>query len=97
MNASWFQWQDETLILRLHVQPRARCNQVSGLYMDRLKVRIAASPANGKANDCLTSFLAEEFGITRGQVRLLSGHTGRDKRVAIVAPRKKPAWFAPLA
>jgi uncharacterized protein YggU (UPF0235/DUF167 family) len=44
---SWHQWQGDTLELKLYIQPGAQRTQVMGLYLDRLKVRIAAPPVEG--------------------------------------------------
>jgi len=48
--------------LTLHVQPRARRTEVAGLHGAALKIRLAAPPENGAANDELVRFLAEQLG-----------------------------------
>jgi uncharacterized protein len=67
---SWHQWQGDTLELKLYIQPGAHRTQVMGLYLDRLKVRIAAPPVEDKANKALLGFLADQFGVARSKVRL---------------------------
>ena len=59
--------------LTLHVQPRARRTEVAGLHGAAIKVRIAAPPVDGAANDELVRFLAERFGVPRRAVRLVAG------------------------
>ncbi len=88
--APW-RWQGSDLILALHVQPRARRDELVGLHGDRLKVRITAPPVEGRANDHLVRFLAGLFGVPRRQVELLGGESGRDKRCRIRAPARVPA------
>lgn len=97
MGSTWYQRQGKTLILRLRCQANARCNEVSGLHGDRLKVRLTAPPIDGRANACLTDFIAAEFGVGRRQVRLLNGEHSRDKRVAIDDPGRAPRWFEELS
>ncbi len=87
---SGYLWQGDVLILNLHVQPKASKDEWSGYYGDRLKLRIKAPPVDGKANAHLLKFIAGEFGVTKSACQLLSGESGRDKRVAITSPREFP-------
>jgi uncharacterized protein (TIGR00251 family) len=48
-----------------------------------LKIRIAAPPEKGKANDELCGFLAHHYGVPKANVRVLSGHTAPLKLVHI--------------
>jgi uncharacterized protein (TIGR00251 family) len=72
-----------TLILVVHVQPRAKRTEVAGWHGDAIKVRVAAPPAGGAANEALIRFLAERLGIPQSAVSLVSGAGGRRKRVAV--------------
>jgi uncharacterized protein (TIGR00251 family) len=63
--------------------PRAREDKVVGWQDGSLRVRVAAPPVDGKANDALLRLLARELGITPNSVRLVSGHTSRRKVVAV--------------
>ncbi len=87
----WYQWDGEDLLLSVHIQPRARHNEISGPYGDRLKIRITAPPVDNKANDNLIEFLADLFGVNSTDVRLVGGSKGRDKRLRIHRPRLLPA------
>lgn len=69
--------------VRLRIQPRASRNEVVGLHGDAVKVRLSAPPVDGAANEALVRFLAEQLGVTRSAVRLLSGQTSRLKVVVI--------------
>lgn len=69
--------------LKIRAQPRAGRTEVAGIHGDRVKIRIAAAPVEGEANAELMSFLAGTLGVSRSQVEILSGETGRDKRVRI--------------
>jgi uncharacterized protein (TIGR00251 family) len=70
----------------VYVQPGARRTEVAGFHAGLLKVRLAAPPADGKANAELVRFLAQAMGVSARQVRIVSGTSARRKRVAVTAP-----------
>ncbi|MEC5399433.1 DUF167 domain-containing protein [Uliginosibacterium sp. H1] len=74
---------DGGLTISLHVQPGARRSEIVGLHGDALKVRLAAPPVDGRANECLIEFLAAFCGVPRRQVRILSGETSRHKLLRV--------------
>ena len=76
------------IVLALHVQPNAARTELVGRHGDALKVKLAAPPADGKANACLVEFLSGLLEVTRADVKLLGGATSRRKlvRVSAVAP-----------
>ena len=90
---SAWRWDGEDLLLRLHVQPRASRNAFAGEHGDALKLRITAAPVDGKANAQLIAFLAEAFGVPRGNVELLSGASGRRKSIRVRSPGKLPDFI----
>jgi hypothetical protein len=67
----------------VRVQPRASRTEVAGPYGDALRIRLAAPPVDGAANEALVRFLADRLGVPRASVRLEGGATGRSKVVAI--------------
>lgn len=67
----------------LHVQPRASRTELAGRHGGALKVRLAAPPVDGAANEVLLDFLAEQLGVPRRVVTLERGHTGRAKTVRV--------------
>jgi len=69
--------------LRLHIQPRAATTELAGVHGDALKVRVAAPPVDGAANEALVRFLAEQLGVPRSAVRVESGAASRAKVVAV--------------
>ncbi len=68
-------------VLRVHVQPGARSSGIVGIHGDALKVRLAAPPLEGRANQALLTLLAERLGVERGRLAVISGTTARRKRV----------------
>ena len=71
------------MILELHVQPGASRTEFAGRHGERIKVRVAARAADGKANEALIEFLAAHYGVPRRNVRIASGLKSRQKRVVI--------------
>lgn len=80
---TWLVADDKGVTLRLHIQPGAKNTGVAGLHGEALKIRLAAPPVEGKANACLLAFLAEQLGVAKAAVSLLSGDSSRAKRVRI--------------
>ncbi len=74
---------DGALVLRLHVQPGAGRTAVSGRHGDALKVRVAAPPEGGRANEACLALVAELFGLKQDAVTLAGGPSSRSKRVRI--------------
>lgn len=72
-----------TATLVVHVVPRARTTDVAGRHGDALKIRLAAPPVDGAANDELVRFLAERLSVPRSAVTIAAGQTGRRKTVRI--------------
>ena len=80
----------DALVLDLHVQPGAKRTEAAGRHGDRVKIRLAAPPVDGAANDELMRFLAEAFGVPKRNVEIVSGATARRKRVRIEGATKRP-------
>ena len=69
--------------IQLLVQPRASRTEALGLHGEALKIRVAAPPVDGAANEAIVRFFADRLGVPRRQVRLTSGASGRRKVVEI--------------
>jgi uncharacterized protein len=73
----------EGAVLTVHIQPKASRTEFMGLHGEALKIRIAAPPVGGVANEALCQYLADRFGLGRRAVHLLSGAVSRHKRVLL--------------
>jgi hypothetical protein len=62
---------------------RGGADRVEGAEDGLLRVRVAAPPVDGAANDALRRLLASELGIGRTAVEIVSGATARRKVVAV--------------
>jgi len=69
--------------VRLRVSPGAKSAQVVGRHGEAWKVRVAAPPEGGRANDAVVRLLAETLSLPRDAVTLVSGHGARDKIVQL--------------
>jgi hypothetical protein len=72
-----------TTRLRLRVSPGAARSEVVGPYGEAWKVRVAAAPESGKANEAVRDLLASALGIPRSSTEIVSGAASRDKVVLV--------------
>jgi uncharacterized protein (TIGR00251 family) len=89
--AHWFRMDGSTVFLSLHAQPGARLGKagtrVQGMHGDALKIRVAAPPVDGRANEEIMRFLAEKFDVPLQSISILGGASSRLKRFQIVGSR----------
>ena len=71
----------EGVRLSVRVQPRAARSEIAGLFGDRIRIRLAAPPVDGAANEALVRFLAEALGVPARAVTIAGGHASRSKTV----------------
>lgn len=76
------------MLLRVHALPNARKSEVTGWEEDPrlgrvLRVKVAAPPVEGRANEALRIFLAAELGVAKSGVRLTKGDGSRLKAFEI--------------
>ena len=82
-----------SLVLTLYVQPGASRTEYAGLHGGAHKIRLAAPPVEGRANEALIEFLARAFGVRQRDVAIVSGASARHKIVRISEPSKQPPWL----
>jgi uncharacterized protein (TIGR00251 family) len=73
----------EGWILDVRAQPGARRNSVAGVQAGALKVAVTAPAQDGRANKAITDLVRDALGLKRSQIQLLSGMTGRQKKVLV--------------
>ena len=74
---------DGSIELSIQAQPGAGRTAVVGRHGQALKVKVAAPPERGRANDAVAKLLAEAFGVGAGDIELVNGATARQKRFRI--------------
>jgi uncharacterized protein (TIGR00251 family) len=75
--------EDGAVVLNVHVQPGAGRSAVVGRHGRALKLRVAAPPVEGRANDAAATLVAETLGVKSGNVELASGGGSRVKRFRV--------------
>lgn len=83
MPPALLQDSEEGVLLAVHVQPRASRTEAVGVHGDALKIRVAAPPAEGAANEALCRYLAARLNLARHDVRICAGQGARRKRVLL--------------
>ena len=71
--------------LAIRVIPKASRNEIVEILSDgTVKIRLAALPAEGQANQALIAFLAEVLDVPKTNIEIVAGITGRDKLVSVL-------------
>ncbi len=78
-----FDVADDGVIVRVHVVPGAGRTAVVGRHGDALKVRVAAPPLEGRANEAAGALVAETLGLPAASVELSAGEKSRAKRFRV--------------
>jgi uncharacterized protein (TIGR00251 family) len=71
------------VIFTAKIVPGSSRTIVAGVLDDMIKVRVAAPPEKGKANQALVAYLADELGVKKNQIDILSGQTNPVKQVRV--------------
>jgi len=93
--AEWYRRNGEVITLTLHVQPGAKRSKIAGLHGDALKIRLAAPPIEGRANEALLKFVAGLFDVPLRQVELKQGGHSRHKVILVQGSRVAPESILP--
>jgi uncharacterized protein (TIGR00251 family) len=78
-----FSGEPGALVFPVRVVPRASKSALAGEHDGALKVRVAAPPVEGAANEELIKFLSKEFGVPARDVEIKSGHASKSKVVRV--------------
>ena len=83
--------------ISVRVIPRARRTEVAGERQGEILIRLCAPPLDGAANEALRTFLGTVLQCPQRAVTLISGQTGRSKRLRIDGVSEAAARAALLA
>jgi len=84
------------VIVAVHVMPNAPQTQAQGLHDGALRLRLKASPIDGKANQALVAWLARELKVPRTSIELIRGDTARRKQLRVAAQCVRDANWSSL-
>jgi uncharacterized protein len=82
----WYREDSAGVTFSVRVVPRASRSEVVGFHDGALKIRIAAPPVEGAANQELLKFLARRFAAPRASVTLIAGASSKNKIIRIANP-----------
>ena len=71
--------------LNVKVVPGSSRNQIVGWLGDALKIKVAAVPEKGQANESVVDLLASALGISSKDIEIQSGHSSPSKVIAITS------------
>jgi uncharacterized protein (TIGR00251 family) len=77
------QQKDGAVVFPVKVSPRSSKTAIAGVLGGMLKIKLAAAPEKGKANQALIEFLADELGVKKNAVKITSGHTSPVKTIEV--------------
>ncbi|HZU71610.1 MAG TPA: DUF167 domain-containing protein [Acidimicrobiales bacterium] len=75
--------ESPAIVLRVVAHAGAGRSAVAGQHGDALKLKIAAPPVDGRANQACVELVAELLGVPAAQVELVSGQSSRTKRFRV--------------
>jgi len=81
------------LTINCYVQPNAKTTEYAGIFNNCHKFKLNSLPIDGKANDELIKFFAEEFKVSKSKINLIKGKLSRYKTVTVNNPYVIPWWF----
>lgn len=70
-------------IIKVKVIPGSNENKIAGMWQDMLRIKVTAQPEDGKANKACIELISEKLGTQKNRIRLLKGHTSREKLIEI--------------
>jgi uncharacterized protein len=73
----------EGLFVRLHVHPRAKHSEISGIHNGALKLKVTAPPVDDAANRAVIEHFASLLGISKSCLQITSGLKSREKTLRI--------------
>ncbi len=83
------QTADNAVIFSVKVVPRSSRTAIAGILGGMLKVKLAAAPEKGKANESLIEFLAQKLAVKKTNIKITAGHTSPIKTIEITGATKE--------
>ena len=84
--------EEDGILLAVRVTTRAETDAVVGWRSnnkDELSVRVTVAPEDGKANAALIRVLSQSFEIPKSDIRLIRGHTARQKLLVVALEKER--------
>ena len=78
-----YSFEGNAIVFRVQVVPRASRSEIVGEHNGSLRVKIAAPPVDGAANNELIAVLAKRVKVPKSAVSITKGQSARLKQVRI--------------
>jgi len=75
---------DDGVVFLTKIVPGSSRTCVCGLLGEMVKIKVAAAPEKGKANQSLIEFLAKQLGVKKSDISIISGQTNPIKQVQVL-------------
>jgi len=96
MKRPFFSWEGDILVLNILGTPNAKKDAIGKVKGHQLCVSVTAVPRAGRATDHMVRFLAEEFGVSTGDIQVVFGRMNVNKQLRIKAPKCLPSVISQL-
>ena len=73
----------KTETIKLIVKPNSTVSGVYGIYMNRIKIKLAAAPEKGKANKELIKIISGKTGVPKKNIKIIAGEKSIYKEISI--------------
>lgn len=83
MSRAWCSAVPGGVRVAVQIQANAKKTEVVGVLDEALKIKLAAQPIEGKANEALIKWLAGALGVSRSAVTLTHGQTNKKKLLVV--------------
>lgn len=94
MKKPFYEWDGDTLVLNILGTPNAKRDAIGKVKGPQLCVSVTEFPRAGRATDHMVRFLAEEFGVSTGDIQVVFGRMNVNKQLRIKAPKRLPSVIA---
>jgi len=65
------------------IVPGSSKTAIAGVLDDMIKIKVAAPPERGKANQCLIAFLARKLGVKKNAISITAGQASPVKHIQV--------------
>ena len=73
----------ETTTFEVHVQPGARCDEITAINNRILRTKVKAQPHKGQANRAVQELISKVLGVPKNQIDIVRGHASRNKVLTV--------------
>ena len=85
MTRQWCARHGDVLRIAVQVQPNAKKSEVVGELDEALKIRLRAPATEGKANEELIRFIADQLDLPKKCVSITHGQSNRQKLLEVAS------------